>query len=298
LRADIVILQDPSDEEWMSKHNITNFYHMKVKEPGGASVGAAPTAATQSIRMSDISKTVLKELHSRDDERSTLAVAAGMKRARDLTEESASVSDAHIRDFGVKTTGKFGASFTSTGMSVRTRNEAAPETSADLREKRWRAVKALGKKGFVRIVTSQGNLNVELHCDLVPQTCDNFIQLCQNGYYNGTIFHRLIRNFMMQGGDPTGTGTGGESVWGGSFPDEFHPKLLHSECGVLSMANSGKDSNKSQFFITFKMASHLDRKHSVFGRVVGGLDVLHAMGNTPVDKDNRPLEPLTITEVR
>jgi peptidyl-prolyl cis-trans isomerase-like protein 2 len=104
------------------------------------------------------------------------------------------------------------------------------------------------KKGFVSLVTNKGTINLMLHCDLVPRTCENFLTLCERGYYNNTKFHRSIRNFMVQGGDPTGTGRGGESIWGKKFRDEFHPKLRHEGRGVLSMANSGKNTNGSQLY--------------------------------------------------
>lgn len=116
------------------------------------------------------------------------------------------------------------------------------------------------KKGYVRLHTNKGDLNLELHCDLTPKTCENFIKLCKKQYYDGTIFHRSIRNFVIQGGDPTGTGTGGESYWGKPFKDEFRPNLSHTGRGVLSMANSGPNTNKSQFFIPWSLS-----KLSLFG---------------------------------
>eukprot|EP01098_Paradermamoeba_levis_P006421 TRINITY_DN2662_c0_g1_i1.p1 TRINITY_DN2662_c0_g1~~TRINITY_DN2662_c0_g1_i1.p1 ORF type:complete len:366 (+),score=145.38 TRINITY_DN2662_c0_g1_i1:668-1765(+) len=150
------------------------------------------------------------------------------------------------------------------------------------------------KKGYVRLCTNLGDLNLELHCDLVPKTTENFLLLCEGGYYTNHIFHRSIKNFMIQGGDPTGTGTGGESAWEKAFNDEFKPQLRHSGRGILSMANSGPNTNGSQFFILFKSATHLDNKHSVFGKVVGGLDVLTAMENIPTDNDDRPLQEIKI----
>lgn len=102
------------------------------------------------------------------------------------------------------------------------------------------------KKGYVQIVTSLGAMNIELFANFVPKTCENFIELCERKYYNNTKFHRLIPNFMVQGGDPTGSGRGGESIFGKPFEDEFHPKLSHNGPGILSMANAGKNTNKSQ----------------------------------------------------
>ena len=143
--------------------------------------------------------------------------------------------------------------------------------------------------------TSKGGLNVELRCDLAPRTCENFLALCEMGYYDKTTFHRSIRNFMAQGGDPTATGTGGESIYGPAFPDELDSRLLHDRRGVLSMANSGKNTNGSQFFILYKSAPHLNFKHSVFGAVVGGLEALTAIEDTKTDSDDRPLQRIEIT---
>jgi cyclophilin family peptidyl-prolyl cis-trans isomerase len=106
-------------------------------------------------------------------------------------------------------------------------------------------------------------INLELRADLVPKTVHNFLLLCQRGYYTGNKFHRVIKGFMMQGGDPTATGSGGSSAWGAAFADEFHPLLKHDKRGVLSMANSGPNSNGSQFFITFAPKPSLDGKHTV-----------------------------------
>ncbi|XP_077233455.1 plant U-box 49 [Tasmannia lanceolata] len=153
------------------------------------------------------------------------------------------------------------------------------------------------KKGYVQLHTTHGDLNIELHCDITPRTCENFITHSERGYYNGIAFHRSIRNFMIQGGDPTGTGRGGESIWGKPFKDEVNSKLLHSGRGVVSMANSGPHTNGSQFFILYKSANHLNFKHTVFGGVVGGLTTLALMEKVPVDDDDRPLEDIKINSV-
>lgn len=132
---------------------------------------------------------------------------------------------------------------------------------------------------------------------MAMRTCWNFITLCKRGYYNGIKFHRLIPGFMVQGGDPTGTGTGGESAFSRvPFKDEFDTRLTHAARGTLSMANSGPNTNGSQFFITFKECKHLDLKHAVFGRVVGGLAVLDKIEQTGSDKRDRPLEDIEITQ--
>ncbi|VDK85358.1 unnamed protein product [Dibothriocephalus latus] len=151
---------------------------------------------------------------------------------------------------------------------------------------RYRYVKS---KGYARLVTTHGNLNLELHCELTPKTCENFIRLCESGYFVDCIFHRVIRHFIIQSGDPTGTGLGGDSCWGGAFADEFQPQLKHDSRGVLSMANSGPNSNKSQL-----PCNQLNKKHTVFGKVVGGLDTLDKVEFVETDKDDRPLEEIKI----
>jgi cyclophilin family peptidyl-prolyl cis-trans isomerase len=121
------------------------------------------------------------------------------------------------------------------------------------------------------IKTDLGDIVLHLHADIAPQTVNNFVYLAREGFYDGVIFHRVITDFMAQGGDPTGTGMGGP---GYQFGDEFHPELRHDGPGVLSMANAGPNTNGSQFFITHVATPHLDDKHSVFGKVIEGLDVL------------------------
>ncbi|MBI4235857.1 MAG: peptidylprolyl isomerase [Chloroflexi bacterium] len=120
------------------------------------------------------------------------------------------------------------------------------------------------------LVTEAGDIVIALAADKAPNTVNNFVFLARQGFYDGTTFHRVIPGFMAQGGDRTGTGTGGP---GYRFPDEFHPSLKH-ETGVLSMANAGPNTNGSQFFITYAPTPHLDGRHSVFGRVIRGMDVL------------------------
>ena len=144
--------------------------------------------------------------------------------------------------------------------------------------------------------TSHGNLNFELHCDIAMRVCWNFITLCERGYYDNVPFHRLVPGFMLQGGDPSGSGSGGQSAWGKGKPfrDTFDARILHDSRGVLSMANSGLHSNGSQFFVTLKAASHLDYKHSVFGRLVGGAAVLDRIEGVGADKKEKPLQEVMI----
>jgi peptidyl-prolyl cis-trans isomerase-like protein 2 len=191
------------------------------------------------------------------------------------------------------TTGKAAASFTSTGLTPETSGERALLTDEEymLKPKRVKI------KGYARIETNLGSLTIELQTETAPRAVWNFVQLAKKGYYNGIKFHRNIRNFMIQGGDPTGTGKGGQSIWGKNFQDEFDGPLVHDARGIMSMANKGKNTNSSQFFITYKPAKHLDRKHTIFGRVVGGLDVLQKLENVPVDGSDRPVDDIVMENV-
>ncbi len=176
------------------------------------------------------------------------------------------------------------------------------------------------------IHTNMGDISVRLFADLVPKTVENFVTHAKNGYYNGIIFHRVINNFMIQGGDPTGTGRGGESIWGSSFKDEFAVEL-HNVRGALSMANAGPNTNGSQFFIVqskeidSRLLSQmknipdsfpenivnayaenggtpwLDFKHSVFGQVFDGMDVVDAIAGVKVDMLDKPFEDVVIKNI-
>lgn len=150
----------------------------------------------------------------------------------------------------------------------------------------------------VTLHTDLGDLKVELFCDQSPKACENFLALCASDYYNGCLFHRNIKDFMLQTGDPTGTGKGGMSIWGKSFPDEFDDSLKHNTRGVLSMANNGPDTNKSQFFITYAAQKHLDMKYTIFGKVIDGWEVLDEFEKQPVaEKTYRPISEIRLREV-
>lgn len=147
----------------------------------------------------------------------------------------------------------------------------------------------------MQLQTTHGNINIEIHCNWIHRTSYNFIELCRREYYDECVFHRLVPGFCLQTGDPTGTGGGGESVWNGkAFRDEHDSRLLHDSRGVVSMANSGPNSNQSQFFISLDKAPHLDYKHTIFGRVVGGMatvDRIEAIGS---DKKEKPLQEVKL----
>ena len=174
--------------------------------------------------------------------------------------------------------------------------------------------------------TSMGDITIRLFPDKTPKTVENFVTHAKNGYYDGVTFHRVINDFMIQGGDPLGNGTGGESIWGGSFQDEFDPDL-HNLRGALSMANAGPHTNGSQFFIVQAKSvapqliqqmkqipdsypadavenyekvggtPHLDYRHTVFGQVVEGMDVVDAIAAVPTDHRDAPIEPVKINSI-
>ncbi|CAO1631025.1 unnamed protein product [Parajaminaea phylloscopi] len=146
----------------------------------------------------------------------------------------------------------------------------------------------------VALQTSLGLITVELYWSHAPKTCENFWQLSHRGYYNGVPFHRIVPDFMIQGGDPTATGRGGASIYGDKFADEIDPRLRFTGAGILAMANSGPNTNGSQFFVTLAPTPHLDRKHTIFGRVVEGMSIVQRMGLVATDADDRPTEDIKI----
>eukprot|EP01063_Lacrimia_lanifica_P026890 TRINITY_DN3694_c1_g1_i1.p2 TRINITY_DN3694_c1_g1~~TRINITY_DN3694_c1_g1_i1.p2 ORF type:complete len:184 (+),score=70.81 TRINITY_DN3694_c1_g1_i1:66-554(+) len=151
----------------------------------------------------------------------------------------------------------------------------------------------------VTLHTSAGDLKLELFCEDCPKAAENFLALAGSGYYDGTKFHRCIKGFMVQGGDPTGTGKGGQSCWGTYFKDEIRPHLRHNARGIVSMANrkGAPDTNGSQFFITFSKQPHLDNVNTVFGRVIHGLDTLDLLERAPCDAKGRPVKDVSVNNV-
>lgn len=146
----------------------------------------------------------------------------------------------------------------------------------------------------IKIETTLGDIYADLYAAEVPKTVENFVTLANKGFYDGIIFHRVIPDFMIQTGDPTGTGMGGP---GYQFKDEFSAKLRHDKPGVLSMANSGPNTNGSQFFITEAATPWLDNRHSVFGQVTQGMDVVHKIAAAPRDRQDKPVQKIAMTKV-
>ncbi|TIB86766.1 hypothetical protein E3Q18_04028 [Wallemia mellicola] len=204
-------------------------------------------------------------------------------------------------------TGRTAASFTSTILDPQSKNESALIDEDELMfQEVEKLAGARGKdkakgKAYARIITNFGPLSVELHCEKAPKTCYNWLMLARGGKYNGVTFHRNIPGFMIQGGDPSGTGRGGESFYGNPFGDEYDRKnaYKHDARGVLSMANAGPSSNTSQFFITYRATPHLDGKHTVFGHLVGGVETLSQLETVQVDKaTSRPMRTIRMEEIQ
>jgi len=172
-------------------------------------------------------------------------------------------------------------------------NEKPRQT--DTKESTTAAQKAMETGTTAILHTTMGDIHLRLFPNAAPKAVENFVTHARNGYYNNTIFHRVIRKFMIQGGDPNGDGTGGESIWGGEFEDEFS-SLKHDKPYTLSMANAGPNTNGSQFFITTEKTPWLDGKHTIFGRAVQGLDVVHKIENVKTYKE-KPVEDVKIVSI-
>jgi peptidylprolyl isomerase len=143
-------------------------------------------------------------------------------------------------------------------------------------------------KTIAVLETSQGTIEIRLMPEIAPRACENFSKLIEKGYYNGIIFHRVIKNFMIQGGDPTGTGSGGESIWGEPFADEVTQDVQFNKPGIVAMANAGPNTNGSQFFITTVATPWLNMRHSIFGEVISGYEAVQKIENTTTGLANKP----------
>ncbi len=146
------------------------------------------------------------------------------------------------------------------------------------------------KNQIICLQTNQGTIELKLKPEIAPKACENFITLVNNHYYDGVVFHRVIKDFMIQSGDPTGTGAGGESCWKKNFEDEVIADVAFDKPGILAMANAGPNTNGSQFFITTAKTPWLNMNHTIFGEVVNGMDIVKKIENTQTDMSDRPTE--------
>ncbi|CAK3811912.1 Peptidyl-prolyl cis-trans isomerase-like 2 [Lecanosticta acicola] len=302
-RSDIITLQDPQNVE---SRNLSHFKYIQE----GASTSTPEQEAERSAGVNNqnlgsaakilkAKEAVAKARAERErcangSNGSTEAQAlAKAKKAHAEVAKSSRATKPTPYNAAQYTTGQAAASFTSTGLTPSTSTERAIMSDEEYMLK----PKRVKQKGYVRLSTNLGDMNIELYPEYAPKAVWNFIQLAKRGYYKGVSFHRNIKNFMIQGGDPSGTGRGGQSCWGKSFSDEFEGPLTHDGRGVLSMANKGKDTNTSQFFILYRAAAHLNRKHTIFGRVVEGLETLDRLEKVSVDEKSRPTEDCVLEDL-
>ncbi|KAM7200242.1 putative cyclophilin type peptidyl-prolyl cis-trans isomerase [Rhypophila sp. PSN 637] len=307
-RRDIITLQDPQNA---ASRDLSQFKYLQDGEE------AIPTKEQEAERnagninieaLGRVGEKVLRAKEAVERARQQRQLTGDVNRTLSKQQSSSSSSKSTPRPPGIQekkiahnaavyTTGAAAASFTSTGLTPSTSGERAILTDEEWMLK----PKRVKNKGYARIETNLGDLNIELSPEFAPKAVWNFVRLAQKGYYKGVAFHRSIKNFMIQGGDPTGTGRGGSSIWGRNFEDEFEGPLVHDARGVISMANKGKNTNSSQFFILYRAAKHLDKKHSIFAKVIGNesFAVLDKMENMPVEEggSNRPVEDIVIKDV-
>lgn len=299
-RADIITLQDPQNIE---SRDLSKFKFLKDGETvlSKEQEKQSKTGSINIDALGRVGEKVLKAKEAVEKARREREAGGDVNRSKALSKTGAANAPRPIMHHEKKmaynaaqyTNGRAAASFTSTSLTPETSGERALLTDEEYMLK----PKRVKTKGYARIETNLGHLNIELQTETAPRAVWNFCQLAKKGYYNGVVFHRNIKNFMIQGGDPTGTGKGGSSIWGKNFNDEFDGPLTHDTRGMVSMANKGKNTNSSQFFITYKPAKHLDRKHTIFGRVVGGLDVLSKMENSPVGASDRNIDDIVMESV-
>jgi peptidyl-prolyl cis-trans isomerase-like 2 len=302
-RNDVLILNNPEDAQLQQRRDINTFYHIQnqrqlleqAEKTSGNNTNIRHSVTA--TRILDKYNKQQKDPSATDKKRSSASqdsdLLKDLKEGKRLKVFSDDVT-------GVKfTAGKASGSLTSTAVEVTHNNDAREATQEEILKALCVTLRRLSKKAYVRLETNKGRMLLEIHCDMVPQTAINFIKLCEAKKYNGSKFHRLIPNFMIQGGKPSkdnGDDDDDESFWGGSFKDEFHDKLKHDAPGILSMANAGAHTNKRQFFLTFQPCEHLNKKHSVFGVVIEGLEVLKEMAKIPTDKKHRPTENVIIQD--
>ncbi|KAL4930933.1 uncharacterized protein BDV17DRAFT_280521 [Aspergillus undulatus] len=275
-RKDIITLQDPQNIE---SRNLSSFNYIKEGESGlskeqlreredpARNVNA--NALGSSAKILKAREAVAKARQERAQKSSGGTAATALAKpdapAKSAQKTTTNQSGKPVPYNAARyTTGLAAASFTSTGMTPHTSAELALLSDEDYMLKRGR----VKQKGYARISTTSGDINLELHTEYAPKAVWNFIKLAKKGYYKDVTFHRNIKGFMIQGGDPTGTGRGGESIWGKYFNDEFEGPLKHDSRGTLSMANKGKNTNSSQFFIAYRALPHLNLKHTIFGHVI------------------------------
>lgn len=306
VRQDLITLQDP---QHLSSRDLSSFQYLKdgvsvltdeqQRERSDPSANINPAASSADAKLQKAKEAIAKNRAKRDAETSA-AAAKSLTASRNPTAKASTATRLAPYNAALHTNGQAAASFTSTGITPHTSGERALMSEEEYMLKPRR----VKNKGYARIQTSRGDINVELYPEYSPKAVWNFVQLSKQGYYKGVEFHRSIKNFMLQGGDPTGTGRGGQSIWGRPFEDEWgQSPLKHDTRGTLSMANKGKNTNTSQFFLTYRPTPFLDRKHTIFGRMIDndpGQEserTLSALEGVETGDKDRPVEPVEIEEI-
>lgn len=290
-KKDLVILQDPQNVE---SRNLSSFKYLKDGEDSGV---PKEEAGVNTAAMGNAAK-ILKAKEAVAKARAGKAAGVNINQQKNGTDaktiQKTRVQPQQATPYNATrhTTGMAAASLTSTGVTPHTSGALALMSDEEYLLKRGR----VKQKGYVRLETSLGDLTIEIYPEHAPKASWNFVKLARKGYYNGISFHRNIRNFMIQGGDPTGTGKGGTSIWNKNFEDEFDSPLKHDVRGVVSMANKGKNTNSSQFFIIYRKTPHLDRKHTIFGKVIDSETTLKKLEEAEVEANDRPQEDIVIEQ--
>ncbi|PIG82737.1 peptidyl-prolyl cis-trans isomerase-like 2 [Aspergillus arachidicola] len=302
-RKDIITLQDPQNIE---SRNLSSFNYLKEGEsvPGQkeeeSNVNASALGSSAKILKAKEAVAKARSERAQRADSSAVAKKADGSTTASTQSKTASFQSGKPTPYNAAkyTTGMAAASFTSTGLTPHTSAELALLSDEEYMLKRGR----VKQKGYARISTTSGDINLELQTEYAPKAVWNFIKLAKKGYYKDVTFHRNIKGFMIQGGDPSGTGRGGESIWGKYFNDEFEGPLKHDSRGTLSMANKGKNTNSSQFFIAYRALPHLNNKHTIFGHVIDdptpSSTTLNNLETHPVNSStNRPTPDIRITDV-
>lgn len=291
-KRDIITIQDPHD---LSKRDFSKFKHLTQAKPGSIPAKPVDTPAKQGS-VNPAKPGLVNPAKQGIINPAKPGVVNPAKQEKVIkppstTTTSSTFNTAHF------STNAAAASFTSTAATPITTNTSALLAKEEIVFEKLKK-SPTPVRAYISIITNLGNLNVELFVSETPRTTYNFFKLCAKKYYNGIVFHRSIKHFMLQGGCPKGTGRGGESIWKQEFKDEFVSTLKHNSRGILSMANHGTNTNGSQFFICYRPAPHLDGKHSVFGKLVGGLETLDKIERIQTDKNDKPLQEIKILDTK
>ena len=309
--TDVIILQDVENAEHCQLRDIQNFSHIREMREENVIRQQQSQQSGDNVRYSVTATRIMEKLdkEKRKRERAAEDQAKKLMKSSDNNDKDDASSEKPINIYTDElltsfhqTSGKASGSLTSTTMDITRENNARLATQDEIIDSQCEQLRNLKKKGMIRMFTNKGAMDIELHCDIAPRTTMNFILLAKKGEYDGSEFHRSIPNFMIQGGKKSGVKKGsesqGSSIWDKPFPDEFDDRLTHTGSGIVSMANSGPGTNGRQFFITYKSCAHLNRKHTVFGKVVGGIEVLRRLEQVPTeDETDRPIETLKIESI-